>query len=78
MPETKPNAQPVPQSSTASGSASATAILIAADAMHAELLRQCADLMGSAEGSAGSHLLARIAPIVEAYECVRWPIGEPS
>ena len=77
MTETKQSA-PAPQPSvTPNGSPSATATLSAADAMHAELLRQCHDLMGSADGSEGSRLLARIAPIVEAYEQARWPIGEP-
>lgn len=77
MTETKQNARTAPPSSTENGSAYATHTLRAADAMHAELLRQCDELMGAAPGSAAEKLLARIAPIVESYEQVRWPIGEP-
>lgn len=45
--------------------------------MHAELLKQCKELMGAVPGSRGEKILSRIAPIVEAYEQARWPIGEP-
>lgn len=77
MTETKASAPAAQPSLTQSGRESAASSLSAADAMHAELLRQCAELMGAVPGSAAERLLARIAPIVEAYEQARWPIVEP-
>ena len=77
MTETKASAPAAQPSLTPSGRECATASLSAADAMHAELLRQCSDLMGATPGSHGEATLRRVATIVEAYEQARWPIGEP-
>jgi hypothetical protein len=51
-------------------------IKVAADAMHAELLRQCDALMGAAEGTEQADDLQRISKLVADYEEVRWPIDQ--
>jgi hypothetical protein len=74
MTETKASARKRPPKSMPSGTASATVILAAADALHAELLAQAAKLMGACEGTTGAAKLERIAPLIEAYETARWPL----
>ena len=71
---TKPSARAQRKRSTRSGSKSATTILSAADALHAELLEQVKALMNAREGSKRCADLTRIGAVVEAYERVRWPI----
>lgn len=51
-------------------------IKVAADAMHAELLRQCNALMEAAAGSDDADDLERISKLVAEYEEVRWPIDQ--
>lgn len=74
MTETKASAPEQPPKLTPSGSESATNILDAADAMHAELLKQCDELMDAMPGTNGARLLERISKVVEAYEQARWPL----
>ena len=49
---------------------------VAADKMHAELLRQCHHLMTAEAGTDAAEDLARIAPLVAEYEEVRWSIDK--
>ena len=72
--ETSESALAPQQKLTQHGNECATNLSDAADAMHAELLRQCDDLMDSMPGTHGAKLLQRIAPLVEAYEQARWPL----
>ncbi len=47
---------------------------VAADAMHAELLRQCDALMCAEAGTDDATDLDRISKLVAEYEELRWPI----
>lgn len=49
---------------------------VAADAMHAELLRQCDALMGAEAGTDEAADLERISKLVADYEEVRWPVDQ--
>lgn len=49
---------------------------VAADAMHAELLRQCDALMYAEPASEEAAELGRISKLVAEYEEVRWPIDQ--
>jgi hypothetical protein len=51
---------------------------VAADAMHAELLRQCDALMGAEAGTDEAADLERISRLVAEYEEVRWPVDQTS
>lgn len=48
----------------------------AADKMHAELLRQCDDLMAAEAGTDDASDLERISKLVVEYEEVRWLIDQ--
>jgi hypothetical protein len=72
MTEMRAGAPPQRQSLIDCGSGYVTDTLSAADAMHAELLRQCANLMEAVAGTPAAADLERIASLVEAYEQARW------
>lgn len=74
MTETKQSAREQMPSSMLNGSASVIATLTAADAMHAELLRQIDALMDAEYGTTKADDLGRLAKIVEDYETARWPL----
>lgn len=74
MTATSANAQDHQPKLTGSGTECATDILRAADAMHAELLKQVASLMGAEADTPQSAELVRLADIVETYEQARWPL----
>jgi hypothetical protein len=54
----------------------ATHLRVEADKMHAELLRQCDELMGANEGTQEARDLERLSKIVADYEEVRWDLDK--
>ncbi len=49
---------------------------VAADAMHAELLRQADTKMNAPAGSQDGRDLDRLTKLISDYEDVRWPMGD--
>lgn len=63
-----------PPKLTPHGTECATPLLIAADAMHTELLAQCEKLMDAEAGTKEADDLERLSKVVEVYEQARWPL----